>query len=112
MIAIVPHEVDEEGNFYVRLLTEFGKHLTRWIPVEERLPEERIRVLTTDGQIVQEGFYGKGSHSGCYKWDEVMWRENHGQEKPFSNLDGDVMYTRTHWMDLPTSPHLLFSDDK
>jgi len=75
--------------------------MKKWISVSEKMPDERIRVLTTDGRSVETGFYGRGSHNGCYKPDQVMWRRDHGDELPFTNLDMDVEYARTHWMDLP-----------
>jgi hypothetical protein len=49
-----------------------------WIPVDERLPDEEVRVLATDGDKVFESEYWSGRWEWC----------------------ADV----THWMPLPEPP--------
>lgn len=49
-----------------------GKLLTGWIPVEERLPDERQEVLATDGRYVYlveyDSDYGYGDLDGITAW--------------------------------------------
>jgi len=63
----------------------------RWIPVEERLPENILgkavmrRILATDGDSVAEAKYYEG-----YGFESV-----HGEE---------LWFTPTHWQPLPAPP--------
>lgn len=72
--------------------------VTEWIAVSDRLPEERIRVMTFDGWIVRESFYGLG-HSRSERWDEKCWRLSEQSETP-------VRDKVTHWRPLPAPPAL------
>lgn len=56
---------------------------TMWIPVTERLPEDRSTVLATVGGVVCAAFYGN------YKWAEV---------ETYS------IFYPTHWMPIPQPP--------
>lgn len=66
----------------------------KWISVDERLPQERIRVLAWDGAIVEDCFYGKpGSITQqhlCCDW-RLTWNEA---------LNPGI----THWQPLPAPP--------
>ncbi len=66
----------------------------RWIPVGERLPEQRIRVLGYDGLMIEDCFYGVSSNRSDADWSEVTWRRT-GYEDHFR---------ATHWMPLPEAP--------
>lgn len=63
---------------------------TRWIPVEERLPEPGKRVLATSGVFVGEAFRAQsGVWARIYgAWDDFL-------EQPV-----------THWMPLPDGPEV------
>ena len=63
------------------LAEEHAKHL--WIPVTERLPEDRNMVLATVDGVVCIAFYGN------YMWEEV---------ETYS-----ILYP-THWMSIPQPP--------
>lgn len=69
----------------IKLREEFaryrGKH--RWIPVKERLPEDRNMVLATVDGVVCVAFYGN------YMWEEA---------ETYS-----ILYP-THWMPIPQPP--------
>ena len=54
----------------------------RWIPVEERMPEENVQVLCIDSQNVQM--------IACFGWGE-WWHPD---------IDAPI----THWMPLPELP--------
>lgn len=58
-----------------------------WISVEERLPNEAVRVLTYSGDIVKENWLFTVAFSG-------------GERKEWKYMDGFV----THWMPLPAPP--------
>ena len=60
--------------------------LPRWIPVTERLPEDRNMVLATVDGVVRIAFYGN------YMWEEV---------ETYS-----ILYP-THWMPLPEPPEVM-----
>ena len=62
-------------------MTEWRKN--RWIPVTERLPEDRRTVLATVGGVVCAAFYGN------YTWAEV---------ETYS------IFYPTHWMPIPEPP--------
>lgn len=61
---------------------------TRWIPVEEKLPEVGRRVLATSGVFVGEAFRAQsGEWARIYgKWNDFLER------------------SVTHWMPLPAGP--------
>ena len=56
----------------------------RWVPVEERLPDDEIEVLATDGRDMMVAFRSGG------------WYFVNAQEGVYLNV--------THWMDLPAGP--------
>lgn len=64
--------------------------LSRWIPVEERLPDDDIEVLCWDAH--QDDFA-----IGCLHTDDYgapVWED----------MDGRVLNNVTHWQDLPSEP--------
>ena len=63
---------------------------TRWIPVEERLPEVGRRVLATSGVFVGEAFRAQSGE----------WARIYGPWNDF--LERSV----THWMPLPEGPEV------
>lgn len=65
-----------------------------WIPVGERLPEQRIRVLGYDGLMIEDCFYGVSSNRGYADWSEVAWRRTSYEDH----------FRATHWMPLPEAP--------
>lgn len=60
-----------------------AKSKPKWIPVTERLPEDRKMVLATVDGVVRIAFYGN------YMWEEV---------ETYS------IFYPTHWMPLPQPP--------
>ena len=60
-----------------------AKSKPKWIPVKERLPEDRKMVLATVDGVVSVAFYGN------YMWEEV---------ETYS-----ILYP-THWMPIPQPP--------
>lgn len=61
---------------------------TRWIPVEERLPDPGERVLATSGVFVGEAFLAQSG-----EWARIYGPWNDFLESPV-----------THWMPLPEGP--------
>lgn len=67
-----------------RIMTEeYAKQKQRWIPVTERLPEDRNMVLATVDGVVRIAFYGN------YMWEEI---------ETYS------IFYPTHWMPIPQAP--------
>lgn len=66
-------------------------HAPRWIPVEERLPENEVPVLCTDGDAT---FFG------MYESDAGIWIMLFGF-LPASGVDV------THWRPMPEPPRTL-----
>lgn len=67
-----------------RIMTEeYAKQKQRWIPVTERLPEDRNMVLATVDGVVRIAFYGN------YMWEEI---------ETYS------IFYPTHWMPIPQPP--------
>ena len=64
------------------------KSLPKWIPVTERLPEERGSYLIVENGIVQEAFYGK-------EWAGDNWTDP---------VEMYMTFHPTHWMPLPELP--------
>ena len=68
----------------------------RWIPVEERLPEEGVPVLInyigTDGEVYADGI-AAWTDSGCFWWEGSL-----------ADCDEEVAVPITHWMPLPEPP--------
>lgn len=72
------------------------KRARRWIPVEERLPDDfGYDVLVTDGEDYAVGFWREDAKA----WDsaDFGWLENRS-EHPCG------IHTVTHWMPLPPAP--------
>lgn len=63
---------------------------SRWVPVTERLPSTRRRVLATDGMLVYEA--GVGADGRWYRSGTSMLLENY------------LVHPVSHWMDLPDTP--------
>lgn len=63
---------------------------SRWVPVTERLPSTRRRVLATDGMLVYEA--GVGADGRWYRSGTSMLLENY------------LVHPPTHWMALPDTP--------
>ena len=66
-----------------KMAFEVERDTHRWIPVTERLPEDRRTVLATVGGVVCAAFYGN------YTWAEV---------ETYS------IFYPTHWMPIPEPP--------
>lgn len=67
-----------------------------WVKVEDRLPEERIRVLAWDGLCVEDCFYGVGTDRSSPDWSRHQWRITSSEIIPLHPI--------THWMPLPDAP--------
>ncbi len=69
---------------------------TRWVPVEERLPEEGVPVLInyigTDGEVYADGV-AVWTECGCFWWEGSL-----------ADCEEDVAVPITHWMPLPEPP--------
>ena len=63
---------------------------SRWVPVTEKLPSTRQRVLVTDGLLVYEG--GVGLDGRWYRSGTAMLLENY------------LVHPPTHWMPMPDTP--------
>ena len=61
--------------------------LSRWIPVEERLPEDAVPVLASDGKDVSVCLYGE-------------------LKKRWHHVDDYFDWKPTHWMPLPEPPEV------
>ncbi len=69
-----------------------GQQIPRWIPVEERLPEEFATVLVVISTP-------SGSH--------VSFMSRHAQDGFWQHADGDIDEINvTHWMPLPEPPEV------
>lgn len=68
----------------------------RWIPVEERLPEERVAVLTCGDDEVEGWFTLIGLREPASKFGPAHWH------LPCFSGFGPV----THWMPLPEPPEV------
>ncbi len=66
-----------------KMAFEVERDTHRWIPVTERLPEDRNMVLATVDGVVRVAFYGN------FMWEEV---------ETYS------IFYPTHWMPLPQPP--------
>ncbi len=73
----------QRANNKLLMTEEYVKQKNRWIPVTERLPENRDMVLATVDGIVYIAFYGN------YMWKEV---------ETYS------IFYPTHWMPIPQPP--------
>ena len=67
-----------------------------WIPVEERLPEERVKVLTCGDDPVEGPFTLIGLREPASKFGPAHWH------LPCFSEFGPV----THWMPLPEPPEV------
>ena len=65
----------------------------KWISIKDKMPERRVGVLITDGQIVT-----------CAEWDGDWWG-SHGFSGYEWEFDFDERFV-THWMPLPKPPQL------
>jgi hypothetical protein len=78
----VPVDLDEM-TYGQQVVSAAKKTTCEWIPVTERLPEEQVDVLMTNGKYI---FLG---------WD--IGNELYSEDEP-----GDTV---THWMPLPDLPN-------
>ena len=69
----------------VHFIVGFGKQVPQWIPVEDRLPEDREQCLV--------------AHAGSYG---IAWW--HSTPPQFIHEDIDIGWKPTHWMPLPEPP--------
>lgn len=71
---------------------------TRWIPVDERLPEEGVPVLInyigTDGEPYADGV-AVWTECGCFWWEGSL-----------ADCDEEVAVPVTYWMPLPDGPEV------
>ena len=77
----------------------------RWIPVEERLPENGVPVLinyigNNDGKYHPDGTAAWTDH-GCFWWDGSL-----------KDCDTEVAVPITHWMPLPEPPEVENAEAK
>lgn len=84
----------EHGEEQRRLSTPSEMASSGWIPVRERLPEQRIRVLGYNGLAIEDCFYGVSSDRSDADWSEVTWRRTAYEDH----------FRATHWMPLPGAP--------
>lgn len=98
-------EVDNT-NLTGWLAEEHAKHL--WIPVTERLPEEKdsgfsddvlILVKEQDGDFIWEDVY-----SGYYLYDAVSDETGWWAQMPQNCQQIKERFSVTHWMPLPPPP--------
>ena len=86
-----------ECKAYCRSLVAFAKSVEpRWIPVEERLPEEGVRVLVCNiygGSLPNQGDTGYVVDNGVIEDEEWC-------------IPDDPFFHVTHWMPLPEPPEV------
>ena len=73
----------QRANNKLLMTEEYVKQKLQWIPITERLPENRNMVLATVDGVVCVAFYGN------YMWEEV---------ETYS------IFYPTHWMPFPEPP--------
>ncbi|EOC1631568.1 DUF551 domain-containing protein [Cronobacter sakazakii] len=83
LAATMSEETDTTAQQFESLA---GKAVSGWIPCSERMPEEMVDVLVTDGEEV------KGMWWNCRGWDS--WDDRYA-------IDSDDV---THWQPLPELP--------
>lgn len=91
-------ELHRENESYANTINEASEILrnrlkSKWISVEERLPENSIGVLVTDGTDVSEGWLCTCSSKEGAK---VVWGLGSNDDGPYDPI--------THWMPLPEPP--------
>ena len=77
-------------------IEELQEQVPRWIPVSERLPEDRVRVLTCGDDPVEGPFILIGYREPASKFGPADWH------LPCFAEFGPV----THWMPLPEPPEV------
>lgn len=93
---IVYYELDSDDDNYranriIDAADEYAEEQTRWIPVSERLPEDRQKVLLTVGNI----FYVDDT----YNTVEIYWYIK--DKNAFVNRDNEVAAKPIAWMPSP-----------
>lgn len=86
--AFNPTDAAANMKAAVHFIGSFGQQIPRWIPVEERLPEEGIEVLVS----VDENSDDCGYHVCLYRGGEYVRSES------------GYIFGVTHWMPLPEPP--------
>lgn len=76
------------NRIYKAYCREREKLMQKWIPVSERLPEEKTLVLCRWSRTSEEAFYGFARYQGSDKW----------------YVSNEGMPTVAHWMPLPEPP--------
>jgi hypothetical protein len=90
--AFNPTDAAANMKAAVHFIGSFGQQIPRWIPVEERLPEEFATVLVVISTP-------SGSH--------VSFMSRHAQDGFWQHADGDIDEINvTHWMPLPEPPEV------
>ena len=88
--AFSPTDAAANMKAAVHFIGSFGQQIPRWIPVEERLPEEGIEVLVS----VDENSDDCGYHVCLYRGGEYVRSES------------GYIFGVTHWMPLPEPPEV------
>ena len=92
--AFNPTDAAANMKAAVAFIGIFGQQLPRWIPVEERLPEERVKVLTCGDDPVEGPFILIGHREPASIFGPEHWH------LPCFSEFGPV----THWQPLPSPP--------
>lgn len=90
---------EESALVLKKEIEKLRAQLPRWIPVEERLPENGVPVLinyigSNDGKYHPDGTAAWTDH-GCFWWEGSL-----------EDCDTEVAVPITHWMPLPEPPEV------